>query len=201
MAKIIELERYGQILKLEVRPGYYPYNRALLVGLYEDWESYGALTCNLDKSLERNCAYIDVNNMGEDLVEVLEKSGFGKRTGRKCRSGFVLYPEFRFNEEALRECTNDNYEQYLAWQDELKEDEEYIGANCRKCYKEFHFIVKKSEAQMYREYQEGARHLIQDVFPNMTPDERGLFAQGQNVCGKCFKKCFHHAPMNKLGNK
>ncbi len=92
MAKIIELERYGQLLKLEVRPGYYPYNRTLQVGLYEDWESYGALTCNLDKPLERNCAYIDVNNMGEDIVEVLEKSGFGKRTGRKCQSGLAFIP-------------------------------------------------------------------------------------------------------------
>lgn len=194
MAKIIEIERYGQIIKLEVRPGYYPDNRTLRIGLYEDWESYGALTRNLDVPLERNCAYIDVNNMGEDIIEVLEKGGFGKRTGCKCRSGYVLYPEFQFNEEALRECTNDNYGQYLAWQDELKEDEEYISAYCHECYKVFHFIVKKSEAQRYQEYQEGARHLIQDVFPNMTPDERGLFAQGQNMCGKCFKKMFPPCP-------
>ena len=47
---------------------------------------------------------------------------------------------------------------------------------------------------MYREYQEGAKHLIQDVFPNMMPEERGLFAQGQNLCGKCLKKMFPPCP-------
>lgn len=194
MATVFEMERYGQIIKLEVQPGYYLCNRTLSVMLYEGWESYGPLTCNLDKPLERNCAYIDVNNMGEDIVEVLEKNRLGQKTGRKWRSGHVLYPEFQFNEEALRECTNDNYEQYLAWQDVLKEDEAYISAWCRKCCKDFHLIVKRSEAQMYREYQEGAKHLIQDVFPNMMPEERGLFAQGQNLCGKCLKKMFPPCP-------
>lgn len=79
MATVFEMERYGQIIKLEVQPGYYLCNRTLSVMLYEGWESYGPLTCNLDKPLERNCAYIDVNNMGEDIVEVLEKTGLDKK--------------------------------------------------------------------------------------------------------------------------
>ena len=187
MSRFLKL-RTGK--KLGIRPTYYPYNRTLAIALFEDSEAYGNLTCCLDDAPGRNCAYIDVNNMGKDIVEVLEKEGFGQRTGKKRQSGYVVYPEFAFKEEALRDCTNKDYEQYLAWQGALGEDEEYLTVSCRICYQEFCFTVKKEEAQKYREYQEGAPYLIQNVFPNMSCEERGLFARGQNMCGACFKKLF-----------
>ena len=65
------------------------------------------------------------------IVDVLEKEGFGKRTGKKRQSGYVVYPEFSFREEVLRDCTNENYEQYLTWQEALGEDEEYLTVSCR----------------------------------------------------------------------
>lgn len=176
--------------KLEIRPMYYPYNRTLAIALFEDGEAYGNLTCCLDDAPGRNCAYIDVNNMGKDIVEVLEEEGFGQRTGKERQSGYVVYPEFAFKEEVLRECTNKGYEQYLAWQEALGEEEEYLTVSCRICYQEFCFTVKKEEARKYREYQNGAPYLIQNVFPNMSCEERGLFARGQNMCGACFKKLF-----------
>ncbi|MXP78974.1 DUF4313 domain-containing protein (plasmid) [Lachnospiraceae bacterium WCA-9-b2] len=54
----------------------------MAIALFEEGEPYGNLTCCLDDAPGRNCAYIDVNNMGVDIVDVLEKEGFGKRTGK-----------------------------------------------------------------------------------------------------------------------
>ena len=176
--------------KLEIRPTYYPYNRTLAIVLFEDGEACGTLTCCLDAAPGRNCAYIYVNNMEKDIMEVLEEERFGKRTGNEYKSGYVVYPEFLFNEEVLKYCTNEDYEQYLTWQNALGEDEEYLTAKCRICYREFCFIVKKEEAQKYREYRDGSPHLIQRVFPNMSCEERGLFARGQNMCSACFEKLF-----------
>lgn len=176
--------------KLEIRPTYYPYNRTLAIALFEDGEAYGNLTCCLDDAPGTNCAYIDVNNMGKDIVEVLEEEGFGQRTGKEHPSGYVVYPEISFREEVLRECTNEDYEQYLTWQEALGEDEEYLTASCQICYQEFCFTVKKEEARKYREYQDGAPFLIQNVFPNMSCEDRGLFARGQNMCSACFKELF-----------
>lgn len=187
MSRFLKL-RTGK--KLEVWPTYYPYNRTLAIALFENGESYGNLTCCLDDTPGKNCAYIDVNHMGKDIVEVLEKEGYGKRTGKEYQSGYVLYPEFMFKEDVLKDCTNEEYEQYLRWQEALGEDEEYLTASCQICHQEFCFIVKKEEAQKYREYRDGAPYLIQNVFPNMSCEERGLFARGQNMCSACFKELF-----------
>lgn len=187
MSRFLKL-RTGK--KLEVWPTYYPYNRTLAIALFENDESYVNLTCCLDDTPGRNCAYIDVNHMGKDIVEVLEKEGYGKRTGKEYQSGYVLYPEFMFKEDVLKNCTNEEYEQYLRWQEALGEGEEYLTASCQICHQEFCFIVKKEEAQKYREYRDGAPYLIQNVFPNMSCEERGLFARGQNMCSACFKELF-----------
>lgn len=198
MKRLLEVEQYGQIRKLEIVPGYYPVNRILLIKLYENGNDFGRLTCDLPKATPgRNRAYINVNHMGADIIERLEEGGFGERTNMVRRSGFVLFPEFQFHEEVLREFMNEDYEQYLAWQDALKEDEQYLSVVCRECKEQFHFIVKRSEAQRYLEYKEGAKYLIQNVFPNMTPEERGLFAQGQNICGKCLNELFPPSPNEK----
>ena len=187
MSRFLKL-RTGK--KLEVWPTYYPYNRTLAIALFENDESYVNLTCCLDDTPGRNCAYIDVNHMGKDIVEVLEKEGYGKRTGKEYQSGYVLYPEFMFKEDVLKNCTNEEYEQYLRWQEALGEGEEYLTASCQICHQEFCFTVKKEEAQKYREYRDGAPYLIQNVFPNMSCEERGLFARGQNMCSACFKELF-----------
>lgn len=191
MKRVLKAKLYGKMRELEIELGYYEYNRTLYIGLYEEGENFDSLTCNLpDTAPGRNCAYINVNHLGEGILKELEKCGFGKRTNRICRSGFVSYPEFQFDEEVLREFMNEQYMQYLAWQDALKDDEQYLSVSCKICEDIRHFIVKKSEAQRYQEYRDGARYLIQDIFPNMSPEERGLFAQGQNMCGKCFRRMF-----------
>ncbi len=192
MKKIFNHEAWGETIPMELRLSYYMHNRTLAVSLYEkeSGEEYGMLTCCLDDAPGRNRAFLDVNNMGKQIVDELETAGFGKRTGRMARSGFVTYPEFAFDAEILNAYTNSQYEQYLKWQDELKEDEVYLTVSCWVCKNQFPLIVKRSAAEKYREYQDGAPYLIQDIFPDMPTGERALLARGQNMCGACYQEMF-----------
>ncbi len=194
MKKIFNYKTEGKTIPMELNLSYYMHNRTLAVSLYEKGgnkdEEYWMLTCCLDDAPGKNRAFIDVNNMGEQIVDALETAGFGKRTGRTARSGYVTYPEFEFDAEVLKAYMNVDYGQYLKWQDELKEDEEYLVAECRVCHNQFPLIVEKSAVEKYREYQEGAPYLIQDIFPDMSAGERGLLACGQKMCNSCFQKMF-----------
>lgn len=195
MKKIFSYKTGRKTIPMELHLSYYLHNRTLAVFLYEkgcsrEDEEYRVLTCCLDDAPGRNRAFLDVNNMGKQIVDELEAAGFGKRTGRTASSGFVTYPEFEFDAEVLNAYMNKEYGQYLKWQDALKEDEEYLVAECRACRNQFPLIVKKSAAEKYREYQEGEPYLIQNIFPDMPAGERGLLARGQNMCNACFQKMF-----------
>lgn len=82
-------------------------NGNLYVGLISHDEGYPEpwqnLTVNLDKKCEPNCGYIDVNNNGNQILEWLYSNGLGHLTGGMERSGFVVYPEFKFNMDRLKE--------------------------------------------------------------------------------------------------
>ena len=192
MEKTFTYNVQGKMLQMVLYPAYYGYNRTLAVIFYEKGcnrnEEYWELTCCTDEAPGKNKAFLDVNDMGEQIVDELEKAGFGKRTGRTAQSGFVTYPEFEFDAEILKIYTNNEYEQYLQWQNALKEDEQYLIAECERCQNQFPLIVKKSAVEKYYEYQEGASYLIQDIFPDLSAEERGLLARGQNMCGKCFRE-------------
>lgn len=194
MKKIFEYRTEGKMLRMELKLTCYGHNRTLAVLLCEEGcgeeDGYYMLTCCLDDAPGKNRAFIDVNGMGKQIVDDLEAAGFGKRTGRTVVSGFVTYPEFEFDAEVLKAYTNSDYEEYLKWQDALKEGEEYLVAKCRICGNEFPLIVKKSAAEKYRLYLEGERYLIQDIFPDMPAGDRGLLARGQNMCNTCFQKMF-----------
>lgn len=185
----------GRMRSVQLYPIHYLFNRSL--GMYmckagsgiNDEDSLVITRC-LDAPQSKNCAYIDVNNYGEDIVKWLEENGLGKTTGRKVQSGYVAYPEFLFDENILLEYTNEFYAQYLKWQEELGEDQEFLIRSCEICSKEFPMIVSKKAAAQYREYQAGAPYLIQDIFPELSNGERGLLARGQGICESCFKDMF-----------
>lgn len=113
------------------------------------------------------------------------------------QSEYVTYPEFEFNGAILRECDTEGYSEYLKWYDKLKEDEEYLLASCKKCQMEHVFIIKKVAAAKYREYQAGAPYLIQDIFSDMKPAERGLLAVGQNMFPDCLGRCWDNCLTRK----
>lgn len=67
-------------------------------GFQEPWS---ILTVNLTKKCNPNCAFIDVNNNGDNIIEWLEANNLGVFTGNFEISGFCIYPEFEFNMDEL----------------------------------------------------------------------------------------------------
>ena len=85
--------------------------------LLVDWndgepEPWSDLTVNLGCPVEKDCAFIDINDLGPDILPWIENNGLGKPTGRSQRSGFVVYPEYRFDAGRLRELDPDGYQEY-----------------------------------------------------------------------------------------
>lgn len=113
---LLEMSWMGEktSLELQVRSYYSGGNLALLL---VDWsqgdpQPWGDLSVNLGKSIAKDCAFIDVNNLGNDILSWIEKNGLGSPTGRNEQSGFVVYPEYRFNPERLKELDDKGYAEY-----------------------------------------------------------------------------------------
>ena len=60
----------------------------------------------------KNCAYVDTNNIPEDVIASLVEAGYMKDTGLTKRSGFCVYPLYQFDEAFLKEIGSENYEKY-----------------------------------------------------------------------------------------
>lgn len=185
----------GQMRQVQLYPVCYTYNRSLGMCLCKkgrdiDDEDTLTITRCLDAPQTKNCVYIDVNNCGPEIIQWLEKNKLGKLTGREAQSDYVTYPEFMLDESVLQEYTNEHFAQYLQWQEELNEDQEFLIRSCNMCNQEFPLIVSKKAAAQYREYEQGAPYLIQNIFPELSNGERGLLARGQGMCDKCFKQMF-----------
>lgn len=114
---LLELSWYDEKISLELQVRSY-YDAGKLALLLVDWtdeepEPWGDLTVNLGASVEKDCAFVDVNDLGEDILSWIEKNGLGKPTGRRKRSGYVEYPEYRFDAKRLRELDDVGYQEYL----------------------------------------------------------------------------------------
>jgi len=108
-------------MELQVRSYY---NTGSLALLLVDWtsgepEPWGDLTTNLGVSVEKDRAFIDVNNLGKDILPWIEENGLGKPTGHSENSGFATYPEYHFNAEKLQELDDYGYQEYLRTLDQL----------------------------------------------------------------------------------
>lgn len=60
----------------------------------------------------KGLCFIDVNNLSNDILSWIEKNGLGSPTGRNEQSGFVVYPEYRFHPERLKELDDKGYAEY-----------------------------------------------------------------------------------------
>jgi len=114
---LLDFQWHGEkvSLELQVRP-YYNDARKLAL-LLVDWSigepvRWGSLTTNLGCHVEKDCAFVDVNHLGENTLPWIEENGLGKPTERSQRSGFVEYPEYHFDADKLRELDADGYQQY-----------------------------------------------------------------------------------------
>ena len=95
------------VYTIVLRKTYYANNNALAIvalDLSEGYEQpYATLTVNLPESdyLEWNEAYIDTNNLGEEISQWLEENNIAYDLGLKARSGYCEYPLFRFTDTFL----------------------------------------------------------------------------------------------------
>lgn len=105
--KTLTLNKYGKAHPMTFTVNKYSNNGNLYVGLVtheEGWaEPWSDLTVNLGVKCKENCAFIDVNNNGTEIIPWLVENGFGKLKHRVECSGFAIYPEFEFNMARLME--------------------------------------------------------------------------------------------------
>ena len=114
---LLEMSWMGEktSLELQVRSYYSGGNLALLL---VDWsqgdpQPWGDLSDKIwENPLQRTVLFIDVNNFGNDILSWIEKNGLGSPTGRNEQSGFVVYPEYHFHPERLKELDDKGYAEY-----------------------------------------------------------------------------------------
>ena len=133
--KTLPLTSYGKTHPVSFNKANYAENKNLYVGLttwIEGWpQPYGDITKNLSVKCADNCAFIDTNNNGDEIIDWLIANGLGKPTGRERASGWCVYPEFEFDMDKLNElcvegddicdepyissCTNGDYSPSNPW--------------------------------------------------------------------------------------
>lgn len=114
-----KLKKYGKTYNLEVEICRYGNGSiAILARDTADGMPYGKITTNLDIKNEPFTAFIDVE-YGNEIVQSLIDANLGKLTGRICKTSYVDFPEFKFNEEKLKEFDTDGYEEFLAYSEAL----------------------------------------------------------------------------------
>ena len=66
-------------------------------------EPFATLTVNLeDFPTEGNNAFVDINNLSDEIVDWLIANNLGEMTGRIGFSGFCAYPEIAFNLDEIK---------------------------------------------------------------------------------------------------
>ena len=75
-------------------------NLAVLLYEKESGEMYGCVSVNLD-FLMPGFAFVDTNNMGEEIVPFLKENKIAKPTGRYRDSGFCRFQLWEFNMNKL----------------------------------------------------------------------------------------------------
>ena len=114
--KTFDLEKYGTTYKIERKiTSYMEGNLAVTMTSWENGEAepWNVLTVNLDSVRPQNCAFIDTNNNGEEILAWIIRHGLAVPTGTYARSGYCQYPEYRFRPERLQEIDPDGYSAYL----------------------------------------------------------------------------------------
>ena len=102
---MIILNKYGKEHPITFETANYLENGNLYVGMVTHEEGYpepwSDLTVNLSVPCEPNCAFIDTNNNGNEIIDWLIKNKLGHLTNRIKGSGFCWYLEFEFDMEEL----------------------------------------------------------------------------------------------------
>ena len=88
--KTFDLEKYGTTYKIELKIA--SYMEGNLVVTMTSWkngepEPWNVLTVNLASVRPQNCAFIDTNNNGEEILAWIIRHGLAVPTGTYARSG------------------------------------------------------------------------------------------------------------------
>lgn len=109
---MLTLHKFGANRNMTFELATYLENGNLYVGLIENEDGYAEpwsdLTVNLGVKCKDNCAFIDTNNNGDEIVDWLFENNLGEFTGVMQPSGWCVYPEFKFNmDEMMRHVVRD----------------------------------------------------------------------------------------------
>lgn len=110
--------KYGDAYKVRFSVERYDVDGSLAVTMDCDsggwWEPYATLTVNLGSPLAGDTsAFIDTNNMGQDVVRWLEEHGIAHATGEEAKSGYCTYPLMEFDEDFIKENASERYLRYV----------------------------------------------------------------------------------------
>ena len=102
--------QYGD-QEVSIRVDKYMYNNTLAIHLICENEEdkgcpYGSLTVNLpvsDKLASDTKAFVDVNNMGKEIIAFIEDNKLGSYAGIVGSSGFCTYPLYEFDLNRLKQ--------------------------------------------------------------------------------------------------
>ena len=99
--KYYTIKSYGESFRVFFIKGHYTDNDNLYIGLVtEDKDLLADVTVNIEQMCDPLWACIDTNNLGQEILDWLEKNGAGHRLeGRAIRSGYCSYPMFQFSQK------------------------------------------------------------------------------------------------------
>lgn len=98
----IKLNKYGKDYEITFEVTTYAVDNGLAIVMYCDEgqgkEPFATLTVYLeDFKTYGNKAFVDTNNLGDEILDWLAENNLGEQTSRLGFSGFCIYPEFDFN--------------------------------------------------------------------------------------------------------
>ena len=110
---MLTLNKWGSDHPITLELATYALNENLYVGLITHEagypESWSDLTVCFDIECKPNCAFIDTNNNGNEIIDWLIANNLGKLTGDVELSDWCMYPEFEFDmDELMKHVTEDN---------------------------------------------------------------------------------------------
>lgn len=112
-----DLECPGVKFKVELIIGWYEKNGNLSIRLMTRDDGYleplAVLTINTGVICPKDCAYIDVNNLPEEILSWIVSNKLAVPTGRHAIRGYCEYPEFHFDAKVLQKFDPEGYFEYL----------------------------------------------------------------------------------------
>lgn len=79
---------------------------------HSNLEPFASLTLNFPGQREKDCAFIDTKKLGSGILYWLWANQLAEPTGNQTISGYVQYPEYRFNPERLKRIDPVGYAKY-----------------------------------------------------------------------------------------